>query len=68
MNLKSGIKLLKQIDEGQPARKGDQVVYNVKIFLNKGDEVPLNQIQAEHLPREMIRNEPAINSSITKQP
>ena len=27
----------------------------MKIFLNKGDEVPLNQRQAQHLPQEMIR-------------
>jgi FKBP-type peptidyl-prolyl cis-trans isomerase (trigger factor) len=57
MNLRSGIKLLNEIEgAGPPAKKGDQVVYNLKIFLNKGDEVPLNQMQAKHLPQEMLRN------------
>jgi FKBP-type peptidyl-prolyl cis-trans isomerase (trigger factor) len=56
MRLRSGIKLLKECKgEGKPAETGDSVVYNMKIFLNKGDEVPLNQRQAEHLPREIIR-------------
>lgn len=58
MNLQSGIRLLKEIEgEGEAVKKGDRVIYNVKIFLNKGDEVPLNQMQAEHLPHDMIRTE-----------
>lgn len=40
-----------------PAKKGDCVVYNARIFLNQGDEVPLNEKQGEHLPKEMIRVE-----------
>jgi FKBP-type peptidyl-prolyl isomerase-like protein len=56
MKFKSGIKLLRECEgEGEPAKRGDSVTYNMKIFLNKGDEVPLNQHQARHLPREMIR-------------
>ena len=56
MRLKSGIKLLNERDgTGRPAKKGDRAVYNLKIFLNKGDEVPLNQRQAEYLPAAMIR-------------
>ncbi|HLN87168.1 MAG TPA: FKBP-type peptidyl-prolyl cis-trans isomerase [Candidatus Limnocylindrales bacterium] len=56
MRLKSGIKLLDERGGlGVPAQKGDSVVYNLKIFLNKGDEVPLNQRQAEYLPAQMIR-------------
>jgi FKBP-type peptidyl-prolyl cis-trans isomerase (trigger factor) len=43
--------------EGSPARKGDTVVYNTKMFLNRGDEVPLNDQQAQYLPKEMIRVE-----------
>lgn len=27
----------------------------MRLFLNKGDEVPLNETQAKHLPKEMIR-------------
>jgi FKBP-type peptidyl-prolyl cis-trans isomerase (trigger factor) len=54
----SGIKLLEEREgEGRPAQKGDRVVYNMRMFLNKGDEVPLNVKQAEHLPKEMIRIE-----------
>jgi FKBP-type peptidyl-prolyl cis-trans isomerase len=56
MKVRSGITLLNEVEgEGQPAQRGDTVVYNVKIFLNKGDEVPLNQNQARYLPPEMIR-------------
>jgi FKBP-type peptidyl-prolyl cis-trans isomerase len=58
MRLRSGIKLLDEREgSGDPAKKGDRVVYNVKMFLNKGDEVPLNEQQAEYLPATMIRNE-----------
>jgi len=56
MRLRSGIKLLGECEgEGEPAKTGDSVVYNMKIFLNKGAEVPLNQRQAQYLPQEMIR-------------
>ena len=52
----SGIKLLEEtVAVALPAGKADPVVYNLKIFLNGGDEVLLNQRQAEHLPKEMIR-------------
>ena len=30
-------------------------MFNMKLFLNKGDEIPLNETQAKHLPKEMIR-------------
>ena len=57
----SGLKLLdKREGAGVPAKKGDRVVYNTRIFLNQGDEVPLNEKQAEHLPKEMIRVEDGI--------
>jgi FKBP-type peptidyl-prolyl cis-trans isomerase (trigger factor) len=56
MRLRSGINLLEESGGlGVPAQKGDSVVYNLKIFLNKGDEVPLNQRQAEYLPVQMTR-------------
>lgn len=52
----SGLTLLEEREgEGRPAQKGDRVVYNSRLFLNKGDEVPLNAKQAEHLPKDMIR-------------
>jgi FKBP-type peptidyl-prolyl cis-trans isomerase (trigger factor) len=52
----SGLKLLGEREgEGQPAQKGDRVIYNCRIFLNRGDEVLWNSKQAEHLPKDMIR-------------
>lgn len=52
----SGLKLLKEREgTGTPAKTGDRVTYNTRIFLNQGNEVPLNAKQAEHLPKEMVR-------------
>jgi len=52
----SGLKLLEEWEgEGRQAGKDDRVVYNTRIFLNQGDEVPLNDIQAKQVPNEMIR-------------
>jgi FKBP-type peptidyl-prolyl cis-trans isomerase (trigger factor) len=54
----SGLKLLEEREgEGTPTNKGDRVVYNSRLFLNKGDEVPLNAKQVERLPKDMIRVE-----------
>ena len=51
-----GLKLLEEREgEGMPASKGDRVMFNIRLFLNKGDEVLLNETQAKHLPKEMIR-------------
>jgi FKBP-type peptidyl-prolyl cis-trans isomerase (trigger factor) len=41
--------------EGRTAQKGDRVVFNLRLFLNKGDEVPLNEKQADYIPEERIR-------------
>jgi len=58
MKAKSGIKLLDDREgSGEPAKKGDKVIYNVRVHLNKGDEVPLNERQAEFLPAGMLRTE-----------
>jgi len=52
----NGLKLLEEREgEGRQAEKGDRVVYNTRIFLNQGDEVLLNDIQAKQIPKEMIR-------------
>jgi FKBP-type peptidyl-prolyl cis-trans isomerase (trigger factor) len=52
----SGLKLLEEREgEGRQAVKDDRVVYNTRIFLNQGDEVPFNEIQGKQLPNEMIR-------------
>ncbi len=52
----SGLKLLEEREGGgRPTQKGDRVVYNTRILLNRGDEVPFNEIQAKHLPAQMVR-------------
>jgi FKBP-type peptidyl-prolyl cis-trans isomerase len=57
----SGLKLLDEREgAGTPAKKGDRVVYNIRIFLNQGEEVPLNDIQAKQLPKEMVRVEDGV--------
>lgn len=54
----SGFKLLEEREgEGPAAQKGDRIVYNCRIFLNRGEEVPLNQRQAAQLPEHMVRIE-----------
>ncbi|HEX7231793.1 MAG TPA: FKBP-type peptidyl-prolyl cis-trans isomerase [Candidatus Binatia bacterium] len=58
MKAKSGIRLLDDREGfGESAKKGDKVIYNVRIHLNKGEEVPLNERQAEFLPPTMLRTE-----------
>ena len=57
----SGLKLLDEREgTGTPSKKGDRVVYNTRIFLNQGDEVPLNDLQSRQLPKEMVRVEAGI--------
>ena len=52
----SGLTLLdEQEGTGRVAQKGDHVVYNMRLYLNKGDEVLLNEKQAEHVSKEKIR-------------
>jgi FKBP-type peptidyl-prolyl cis-trans isomerase (trigger factor) len=52
----SGLKLLKERElEGRQAQKGDCEIYNTRTVLNQGDEIPLNEIQAKQVPKEMIR-------------
>lgn len=64
----SGLKLLEEREGiGTTANKGDRVLFNMTLFLNKGDEVPLNKTQAKHLPKEMIRvvdGEPLVDHTI----
>jgi FKBP-type peptidyl-prolyl cis-trans isomerase len=55
-SLAPGVTLLAETEgDGRPAAKGDRVVYNTKIWLNRGDEVRLNAMQVQHLPEQMIR-------------
>ena len=52
----SGLTLLDEREGAERvAQKGDHVVYNVRLYLNKGDEVLLNEKQAEYAPKEKIR-------------
>jgi FKBP-type peptidyl-prolyl cis-trans isomerase len=44
MNLQPGIRLLEEREgSGPAAEKGCQVTYNLRAYLNKGDEVPINR-------------------------
>ena len=57
----SGLRLLDEREgAGAPAQKGDRVVYNTRMFLNQGDEVPLNDVQAQRLPKDMVRVEAGV--------
>ena len=63
MKRMSGLKLLDEREgAGTPAKKGDRVTYNTRIFLNQGDEVPLNELQVKQLPKEMVRVEAGATS------
>jgi hypothetical protein len=54
----SGIRCLEDIPgTGEVARKGDRVTYNLRLFLNQGDEVPLDELQRKHLLNDQIRVE-----------
>ncbi len=51
-----GMEILEEREgEGAPAQKGDHLLFNMRLFLNRREEVPLNQRQAEQLPKDMIR-------------
>ena len=54
----SGLTLLEEREgEGRVAQKGDRVVYNTRLFLNRGEEVPLNERQRTQFPPDMLRVE-----------
>lgn len=46
--------------DGRVAQIGDRVVYNMRLYLNKGDEVLLNEKQAEHVLKEKIRSQDGV--------
>lgn len=58
MNIEPGIELIEEKEGiGTAANKGNRVVYNIRIFLNQGDEVPINENQAKHgLPVDIVRH------------
>jgi len=47
--------LVEQEGNGPVAKHGDRVIYNMRLYLNKGDEVPLNERQLESVLSERIR-------------
>ncbi len=56
MKLESGIKLLEDVPgAGAVARKGDRVTYNLRLFLNQGEEVPLDELQKDQLSNDQLR-------------
>ncbi len=52
----SGLTFLEEIEGvGEAASKGDRAVYNLRAFLNKGEEVSFNEvIERENWPPEML--------------
>lgn len=59
MKLPSGLEILEnQEGSGPIAESGHTIIYNVRIFLNHGDEVLINETQAKlGMPDERIRRE-----------
>ena len=59
MKLPSGLKIIEDHEGSGPvAESGLTIVYNVRIFLNQGDEVPINNALAERgIPDDRIRRE-----------
>ncbi len=58
MKLPSGLEILEdQEGSGPAAELGNTITYNVRIFLNRGDEVPINETQSEEMPSDRIRRE-----------
>lgn len=54
----SGLEVLEEREgQGMSAGKGDRIVFNMRLFLNKGDEVPLSARHVEYMPKEMLRIE-----------
>lgn len=59
MKLPSGLEILENREGTGPiAKSGQTIIYNVRIFLNHGDEVLINAAQAKQgMPNERIRRE-----------
>lgn len=56
MRIRRGIELLDEAEGAGPeAARGDSVVYNLRIFLNRGDEVPLNERQSQDVAPDALR-------------
>lgn len=58
MKALSGLALLVEREgERLIAGKGNRVVYNTGIFLDRGDEVLLNDIQAKQVPKRLLQSD-----------
>lgn len=54
----AGVELLdERIGDGPAAQVGDRLTYNCRMFLHRGDEVPMNARQAVNLPAHRLRVE-----------
>ncbi len=49
--------LEERIGDGPAARLGDRLIDNCRMFLHRGDEVPMNERQAANLPSHLLRAE-----------
>ena len=59
MKLPSGLEILENHEGSGPiAESGHTIIYNGRIFLNHGDEVPINEIhEKQGIPDKQIRRE-----------
>jgi hypothetical protein len=59
MNIRQGIKLLEEQEgSGKAAEKGCHATYNLRAYLNKGDEVPVNRRDPDvPWPQDMVTND-----------
>ena len=60
MNIKQGIKLLDEVEGyGQIAERGDSLIYNLRAFLSRGDEILINAL-SEDDHENIIKHHPEI--------
>ena len=60
MNIKQGVKLLDEVEGyGQIAERGDSLIYNLRAFLSRGDEIPINAL-SENDRENIIKHHPEI--------
>lgn len=59
MNIKTKIKLLDEVEgNGKSAEKDDRVIYNLRAFLSKGDEINVNFLDPSvHWPEELLTHD-----------
>src|SRR5258707_15474885 len=59
MNIRPGIKLLEEREgSGRAAEKGCHATYNLRAYLSRGDEVPINRRDTTVLwPKEMLASD-----------